>query len=129
MANRVGFNLLPVHVIVRRVFFVLCLARHWSQAVLFTHPSGSIAALSTSIPTSKFVIGLSENREDLLSAFQPHRFLNMVHVQTGSQGLCVGIMVDATLATHAAAQEVKSMRRMNFANFHKHTVTARKAPN
>jgi hypothetical protein len=97
--------------------------------MLFTHPSGSIVALSTSIPTSKFGIGLNENCEDLLSAFKPHRFLSMVHVQTGTQGLGVGIMVDATLATHAAAQEVKNVRRMNFINLHKHTATARKAPN
>ena len=78
----------------------------WPQAVFFTHPSGSIAALSTGVPTSKFGIGLDENREDLLSAFKQHQFLNMVHVHTGSQGLGVGIMVDAIKKVAAFAQVV-----------------------
>jgi len=49
---------------------------------------------------------LDENREALISAFKQHRFLNMVHVHTGSQGLGLGIMVDAIKKVAAFAQEV-----------------------
>jgi|LauGreDrversion4_2_1035121.scaffolds.fasta_scaffold249691_1 diaminopimelate decarboxylase len=68
--------------------------------------AGSIAALSTGVSTSKFGIGLDENREALLAAFKQHSFLKMVHVHTGSQGLSLDVMVDAIKKVAAFAREL-----------------------
>jgi diaminopimelate decarboxylase len=77
-----------------------------SDVVPFTRTAGSIAALSTGVSTSKFGIGLDENREELLAAFRQHPFLKMVHVHTGSQGLSLDVMVDAIKKVAAFAQEL-----------------------
>jgi diaminopimelate decarboxylase len=68
--------------------------------------TGTIAALSTGVSTSKFGIGLDENRQELLAAFKKHQFLKMVHVHTGSQGLGLHIMVEAIKKVAVFVQEI-----------------------
>jgi len=67
--------------------------------------AGSIAALSTGVSTSKFGIGLDENREALLAAFKHHSFENgsCSHRLTG---LSLDIMVDAIKKVAAFAREL-----------------------
>lgn len=55
--------------------------------------AGIIAALSTGVSTSKFGIGLDENREALLAAFKHHSYFengSCSHRLTGSQLGCNG---------------------------------------
>lgn len=48
---------------------------------------GTISALDTCTAFSKFGVALNECREQLKSAYKQHRFLNMIHIHSGSQGL------------------------------------------
>ena len=57
--------------------------------------AGSIATHSTSVPWSKFGVGILEYEQELLDAYEAHSWLNTIHVHTGSQG--------CSLEQHAAA--------------------------
>ena len=48
---------------------------------------GANAQLSTGVATSKFGIGLVDNRAQILAAYERHTWLNMVHIHSGSQGV------------------------------------------
>lgn len=49
--------------------------------------AGVIGAMSTATPTSKFGIGLKDNRDALIEAFAARPWLDQLHVHAGSQGL------------------------------------------
>ena len=49
--------------------------------------AGAIGATSTATRTSKFGIGLADNREQIIEAFATRPWLTQLHVHSGSQGL------------------------------------------
>lgn len=58
------------------------------------HPGTGQPALRTCGPQSKFGVGLSDNREQIVDAFRRNTFLKMLHVHSGSQG-GMDVMVEA----------------------------------
>jgi diaminopimelate decarboxylase len=103
---QVGAGKCPSSIPFSELLSLLCLYLSFDQFLSLTLAAGSIAALSTGVSTSKFGIGLDENREGLLAAFRQYPFLKMVHVHTGSQGLSLDVMVDAIKKVAAFAQEL-----------------------
>lgn len=51
--------------------------------------AGTIDAMSTATPTSKFGIGLNDHRDSLIDAFAARPWLDQLHVHSGSQGLAL----------------------------------------
>ncbi|BCW42653.1 diaminopimelate decarboxylase (plasmid) [Arthrobacter sp. StoSoilB3] len=51
--------------------------------------SGTIGAMSTATQTSKFGIGLTDHRDELIDAFASRPWLTQLHVHSGSQGLAL----------------------------------------
>jgi diaminopimelate decarboxylase len=49
--------------------------------------AGAIGAMSTATATSKFGVGLTDRREELIEAYLSRPWLSQVHVHSGSQGL------------------------------------------
>lgn len=49
--------------------------------------AGSIEAMSTATPTSKFGVGLTDGRNELIAAYVSRPWLNQIHVHSGSQGV------------------------------------------
>ena len=49
--------------------------------------AGDNAALSTGTATSKFGIGLEDDREAIVNAYRKYPWLTMAHIHTGSQGV------------------------------------------
>lgn len=66
---------------------------------------GDIGITSTGNPTSKFGIGLDDQRDLIIAAYRDHEFLKMVHIHTGSQGVGLPLMVGAVKKTEAFARE------------------------
>ena len=52
--------------------------------------AGAIDAMSTATTTSKFGIGLADQRERIIDAFTSRPWLTQLHVHSGSQGLSLG---------------------------------------
>eukprot|EP00047_Mylnosiga_fluctuans_P004914 m.237256 g.237256 ORF g.237256 m.237256 type:complete len:453 (-) comp13110_c0_seq1:115-1473(-) len=70
--------------------------------------AGSIDTHSTSVPWSKFGIGIKQYRKELLDAYKARPWLNMVHVHAGSQGMPLETIADAIQITIAFAEEVNA---------------------
>ncbi|WP_329051496.1 diaminopimelate decarboxylase [Streptomyces violaceus] len=69
---------------------------------------GTIAAMSTATPTSKFGIALTDqdSRERLLRAFEEHPWLTWVHTHAGSQGCPLSLMAQGVAQAVEFAEEV-----------------------
>jgi diaminopimelate decarboxylase len=52
--------------------------------------AGAIGAMSTATTTSKFGIGLADQRDHIIDAFAARPWLTQLHVHSGSQGLSLG---------------------------------------
>lgn len=71
--------------------------------------AGAIGAMSTATATSKFGIGLSDHREEIVRAFLTRPWLRQLHVHSGSQGLSLehaaaGVRAIVELAEEIAAR-------------------------
>lgn len=71
--------------------------------------AGTIGQCSTALATSKFGIGLNDQRAKIIAAFTEHKeFLKAVHVHTGSQGIGLTMMVAGVKAIVDLADEVNA---------------------
>lgn len=78
--------------------------------------AGSIDALSTGRMTSKFGIGLEDQRDALIAAYVTYPWLTMVHVHTGSQGLPIDLMIESIQKIYAFLLDLQTVtsNRINF---------------
>lgn len=67
---------------------------------------GAIGCTSTGMATSKFGIGLQDAKNHIIEAFHQHKFLKMLHIHTGSQGIGFKMMTEGVKSLHALAEEV-----------------------
>ncbi|MDG4864521.1 diaminopimelate decarboxylase, partial [Streptomyces sp. T-3] len=72
--------------------------------------AGSIDALSTATPTSKFGIGLRDEgaREWVIQAFLDRPWLTRLHTHTGSQGIPLDLLAQGIRATYELAEEINA---------------------
>lgn len=68
--------------------------------------AGSISTHSTSVPWSKFGVGVLEHRAALLSAYRQYPWLRMVHCHAGSQGCPLELIAAGLRRTVDFALEV-----------------------
>ena len=66
-------------------------------------------ATNTSIPTSKFGIPLTENRDQVIQAFRKYSWLRGLHVHSGSQFVPVEDVVKAVRLVVELAKEIRSV--------------------
>jgi len=78
--------------------------------------TGSIKELSTSIPWSKFGVGIDQYRTELLAAYEEKSYLRMIHCHVGSQGVDFALMtsgvrklVDFAIELEAAGSNIESI--------------------
>ncbi|MET8699612.1 diaminopimelate decarboxylase [Kitasatospora sp. NPDC004723] len=71
---------------------------------------GSIGAMSTATPTSKFGIALADegNAERLVEAFRARPWLSWIHVHVGSQGCPLDLMAEGVAQAVAFAERVNA---------------------
>jgi len=71
---------------------------------------GTIGAMSTATPTSKFGITLADegSAEQLLAAFRERPWLTWIHAHVGSQGCSLDLMAEGVAAAVAFAEKVNS---------------------
>lgn len=71
---------------------------------------GSIDALSTATPTSKFGVALKDPgaRERVVRAVLARPWLTRLHTHTGSQGLPLALMAQGVAQTYALAEEINT---------------------
>ncbi|MFJ6572030.1 diaminopimelate decarboxylase [Streptomyces sp. NPDC091292] len=71
---------------------------------------GSIGALSTATPTSKFGVALRDEgaREWVVRAYRERPWLTRLHAHSGSQGMPLGLMARGIEETYALAEEVNA---------------------
>jgi diaminopimelate decarboxylase len=67
--------------------------------------AGDIGITSTGNATSKFGVGLLDQTQAIIAAYEKHDFLRMVHIHTGSQGVGLPLMVAAVKKVEAFARE------------------------
>ncbi|MFI6491792.1 diaminopimelate decarboxylase [Streptomyces sp. NPDC050564] len=69
---------------------------------------GSIEALSTATPTSKFGVALRDEgaREWVVGAYADRPWLTRLHAHTGSQGIPLSLMARGVAETYALAEEI-----------------------
>ena len=67
---------------------------------------GTIAAMSTATYTSKFGVGLEDNRERLLKAYVDNPWLTSIHTHIGSQGCPFELVAHGIGKTVALAEEI-----------------------
>ena len=67
---------------------------------------GTIAAMSTATYTSKFGVGLEDNRERLLKAYVDNPWLTCIHTHIGSQGCPFELVAHGIGKTVALAEEI-----------------------
>jgi len=70
--------------------------------------AGSIASLSTAIPTSKFGVTLDEHRERILDAFRFRPWLRALHVHVGSQGCSIALTAEGVRRVVQLAGEIET---------------------
>ncbi|WP_193045486.1 type III PLP-dependent enzyme domain-containing protein [Mycolicibacterium baixiangningiae] len=68
--------------------------------------TGAIGAMSTATTTSKFGIGLSDDRERILEAVASRPWITQLHVHSGSQGLSLGHAAEGVRLIADLAQEI-----------------------
>ncbi|MEV6332195.1 diaminopimelate decarboxylase [Streptomyces sp. NPDC051909] len=72
--------------------------------------AGSIGALSTATPTSKFGVALRDEgaREAVVQAYLDRPWLTRLHTHTGSQGIPLALMAEGVAAGYALAEEINT---------------------
>lgn len=72
--------------------------------------AGSIGALSTATPTSKFGVALRDEgaREAVVQAYLDRPWLTRLHTHTGSQGIPLALMAEGVAAAYALAEEINT---------------------
>ncbi|WP_406861306.1 diaminopimelate decarboxylase [Streptomyces sp. HUAS MG47] len=72
--------------------------------------AGSIGALSTAVPTSKFGVALRDPgaREEVVRAFLDRPWLTRLHVHSGSQGVPLGLMAEGVAELYVLAEEINA---------------------
>lgn len=70
--------------------------------------AGSIAAMSTAIPTSKFGVTLDEHRGRILEAFRTFPWLRALHVHVGSQGCPLDLCAEGVRRVAELASEIEA---------------------
>ncbi|MEU8620242.1 diaminopimelate decarboxylase [Streptomyces sp. NPDC048623] len=72
--------------------------------------AGSIGALSTATPTSKFGVALRDEgaREAVVQAYLDRPWLTRLHTHTGSQGIPLALMAEGVGAVYALAEEINT---------------------
>jgi diaminopimelate decarboxylase len=68
--------------------------------------AGAIGAMSTATNTSKFGIGLSDDRERIIDAIAARPWLTQLHVHSGSQGLSLSHAAEGVRLITNLAQEI-----------------------
>lgn len=68
--------------------------------------AGSIDAMSTATATSKFGVGLSDQRESIIDAYLARPWLSQVHVHSGSQGISLSHAAQGVRAIVDLANEI-----------------------
>jgi len=72
--------------------------------------AGAIAMSSTATATSKFGIGLVDDRERVVQRYLQHAFLSGVHVHVGSQGCTIALLIAGCKAVLDLAKEIDRRR-------------------
>ncbi|MEU7029644.1 diaminopimelate decarboxylase [Streptomyces sp. NPDC046275] len=72
--------------------------------------AGTIDALSTATPTSKFGVALRDEgaREAVVQAYLDRPWLTRLHTHTGSQGIPLALMAEGVAAGYALAEEINA---------------------
>lgn len=72
--------------------------------------AGSIGALSTATPTSKFGVALRDEgaRRRVVKAYLDRPWLTRLHTHSGSQGMALGAMAQGVLVLHELAEEINA---------------------
>ena len=68
--------------------------------------SGTMGIFSTGTATSKFGIPLEDDRSAIIELFRKHKWLNTLHVHTGSQGCGLDLMVAGVKTIVELADEI-----------------------
>ena len=89
------------------------LEQHPSRSIvgLRINPSvgvGTIAALSTAVPTSKFGVTLDEHHDRILDAFRSLPWLRALHVHVGSQGCSIELATAGVRRVALLADEIEA---------------------
>ncbi|MGV0804692.1 diaminopimelate decarboxylase [Mycolicibacterium setense] len=90
LALGVSFNIDNFEELARVDQAIARVGRHRSVIGMRLNPqtgAGTIGAMSTATPTSKFGIGLADHRQAIIDAFVARPWLTQLHVHSGSQGL------------------------------------------
>lgn len=69
--------------------------------------AGSIEAMSTATPTSKFGVGLADSRPELVAAYAARPWLRQIHVHSGSQGVPLTHTAADVAAIVGLAEEIE----------------------
>jgi diaminopimelate decarboxylase len=72
---------------------------------------GSIGAMSTATPSSKFGIPLDDegNREAIIACYRDNPWLNSLHTHVGSQGCALELMAEGVGKVTTLAEEINSL--------------------
>lgn len=109
LALGVSFNIDNFEELARVDQAIARVGRHGSVIGMRLNPqtgAGTIGAMSTATPTSKFGIGLADHRAEIIDAFSVRPWLTQLHVHSGSQGLSLEHAAEGVRLTAELAQQI-----------------------